>query len=264
MTHESPNRIWACEIICGCKAARVVYPNNGASWINNSGPAQGWTKVWLHWINLEVASCPLRRISFSENKQRCTQCGPTTWEWRLCPALWHMIDLASGLRAIPILLQRAYRLINRVWLTAGEREWEWKITNFQHQGSLSAFYAHHTTTTHPFYCFPFESPDRISFTLLSFPLPSLCLNIWYNMPLVYKKLTVTMWLYTGVKLFIGSKIPCMFCFNICTHFRGERSRKGRECKCRNKAHRTFDPRNIFSPVLHSRGERGRKGRKYKF
>ena len=31
----------------------------------------------------------------------------------------------------------------------------------------------------------------------------------------------------------------------------------------NKAHRTFDPRNTFSPLLHSRGERGRKGRECK-
>ena len=30
--------------------------------------------------------------------------------------------------------------------------------------------------------------------------------------------------------------------------RGERGRKGSECKFQNKAHRTFDPSNTFSPV----------------
>ena len=32
------------------------------------------------------------------------------------------------------------------------------------------------------------------------------------------------------------------------HSRGERGRKGRECKLQNRAHRTFDIRNNFTPV----------------
>ena len=37
------------------------------------------------------------------------------------------------------------------------------------------------------------------------------------------------------------------------HHRGERGRKGRECKFQNKAHRTFDPRSTLSPVCQPRG-----------
>ena len=39
---------------------------------------------------------------------------------------------------------------------------------------------------------------------------------------------------TGVKLFIGSKVPCVFCFEICTT--EGRGGKGRECIFQNKAH----------------------------
>ena len=43
------------------------------------------------------------------------------------------------------------------------------------------------------------------------------------------------------RLFVGSKV--LFCFEICTP-----EARGRDRKLQNKGHRTFDPRNIFSPV----------------
>ena len=52
--------------------------------------------------------------------------------------------------------------------------------------------------------------------------------------------------YTGVHIFIGLKVQHLFCFESCT--RGERGRKGRECKFRNKSHRTFDPKNTSTPL----------------
>ena len=51
--------------------------------------------------------------------------------------------------------------------------------------------------------------------------------------------------YRG-QLFFGSKVQCMFCFEICTS--EEEGEKWEECKFEDKAHRTFDPRNTFSPV----------------
>ena len=45
----------------------------------------------------------------------------------------------------------------------------------------------------------------------------------------------------------------MFCFENCApDTRGERGRKGRECKFKNKAHRTFHPRNTLRVCFQSR------------
>ena len=53
-----------------------------------------------------------------------------------------------------------------------------------------------------------------------------------------------------VKLFIGSKVLCVFCFEICTpQGRGEK-REGKQI-VQNKAHRTKNPRNTLSSVLYS-------------
>ena len=49
---------------------------------------------------------------------------------------------------------------------------------------------------------------------------------------------------TGLKCFIGWKVRCGFCFEICTP-----EGRGRECKSQNKAHGTFDPRDNFTPVV---------------
>ena len=51
---------------------------------------------------------------------------------------------------------------------------------------------------------------------------------------------------SGVKLLVGSKALCVFCFETCT--REGKGRKGRECKFQNKAHWTSDPWNNFPPV----------------
>ena len=52
----------------------------------------------------------------------------------------------------------------------------------------------------------------------------------------WHSLCVLLFRYAGVKLSIVSKVQC--------HLHS----KGRECKFQNKAHRSFDPRNAFSPV----------------
>ena len=52
---------------------------------------------------------------------------------------------------------------------------------------------------------------------------------------------------TGVEVFIGSKVQCLFCFKASTtEGRGGEMRKS--AKFQMKAHRTFDPRNNSTPV----------------
>ena len=51
---------------------------------------------------------------------------------------------------------------------------------------------------------------------------------------------------TGVELFIGSKVQCLFCYETSTT-EGRGGEMGGSANFRNKAHRTFDPRNNSTP-----------------
>ena len=52
---------------------------------------------------------------------------------------------------------------------------------------------------------------------------------------------------TGVKVFIGSKVQCLFCLETSTT-EGRGEELGGGAKFQAKAHRTFDPRNNSTPV----------------
>ena len=58
--------------------------------------------------------------------------------------------------------------------------------------------------------------------------------------------------YTGVMVFIGSKVQCLFCFETSTK-EGRGEEMGGSGNFKNKVHRTFDPRNNSTPVQESRG-----------
>ena len=53
---------------------------------------------------------------------------------------------------------------------------------------------------------------------------------------------------TGVELFIGSKVQSLFCYETSTS-EGRGGEVGGSANFRNKAHRTFDPRNNLTPVI---------------
>ena len=53
--------------------------------------------------------------------------------------------------------------------------------------------------------------------------------------------------FTGVEVFIGSKVQCLFCFETSTT-EGRGGAMGGSANFKYKAHRTFDPRNNTTPV----------------
>ena len=61
-------------------------------------------------------------------------------------------------------------------------------------------------------------------------------------------------LYTGAGYY-GMKGSVRVLFRK-LHSRGERGRKGRECKFQNNAHKTFDPRKSFIPVHAATSDEG--------
>ena len=65
-------------------------------------------------------------------------------------------------------------------------------------------------------------------------------------PAATKPMTCCLKEYTGVEVFIGSKVQCLLFWNF--RQRGERGRNERSGNFRSKAHRTFDPRNNSNPV----------------
>ena len=54
--------------------------------------------------------------------------------------------------------------------------------------------------------------------------------------------------YTGMEFFLGSKVQCLFCFETSTT-EGRGEEMGGSGNFSNKAHRTFDPRNNSTPVF---------------
>ena len=56
--------------------------------------------------------------------------------------------------------------------------------------------------------------------------------------------------YTVVEVFIGSKVQCLFCFETSTT-EGRGEVMGGSGNFKNRAHRTFDPRNYSTPVYNS-------------
>ena len=55
-------------------------------------------------------------------------------------------------------------------------------------------------------------------------------------------------LYTGVELILGSKVLCLFCFEICTAEGRGGEKGGSDFKTKHAEPFTFHPRNNFTPV----------------